>query len=104
MSVYLARILEDEDGTEIDGTQLWNKYVNLLGDIKMEYAEKRIKLSEIVSKMNYFIYQIKRNDNLIYNDHVGDLFYIEDGEKFFDNGKINRKKLQGEIGEFVDFI
>ena len=54
--------------------------------------------------MNYFIYQIKRNDNLIYNDKVGEIFYIEVGEKFFDGGKLNREKIQGEVGDFVDFI
>ena len=104
MSVYLARILEDETGEEINGVQLWNAYAKLLADSKMDYAEKQVRLSQITSKMNYFIYQIKRNTDLIYNDQIGDIFYIEDGEKYFNNGKLDRQKMQGEIGEFVDFI
>lgn len=104
MSVYLARILEDENGNQIDGREIWRKYVELLNDFSMDYSTKRVKLSKVTSQMNYFIYQIKQNHNLIYNDKVGEIFYIEEGEQYFDNGKLNREKIQGEIGEFVDFI
>lgn len=104
MSVYLARVLETNQGEIIDGRYLWQQYKMLLNDFQMNYAEKCVKLSELISKMNGFIYQIKKNYDLIYNDRVGEIFYIEDGDKYFDNGKMNRQKLQGEIGEFVDFI
>ena len=104
MQVFLAHVLKDSEGQEIDGRKIWNTYKELLQDYAMPFPEKKVKLSEITSKMNYFIYQIKRNDNLIYNDKVGEIFYIEEGEKFFDGGKLNREKIQGEVGEFVDFI
>lgn len=104
MSVYLARLLKDEDGNQIDGREVWKKYVELLNDFSMDYSEKRVELSKVTGQMNYFIYQIKRNYNLIYNDKVGEIFYIEEAEQYFVNGKLNREKLQGEIGEFVDFI
>ncbi|MDD2980687.1 MAG: CRISPR-associated helicase Cas3' [Hespellia sp.] len=104
MSVYLARVLENENGDKIDGAALWCEYVELLQDFSTDYAEKRVKLSKVTSQMNYFIYQIKRNYNLTYNDKVGDIYFIEDGEQYFENGKLNREKIQGEIGEFVDFI
>lgn len=104
MSVYLARTLKGEDDEVIDGKELWKRYVDLLNDFKMDYAEKRIRLSQVTSKMNYFIYQIKKNYDLIYDDKVGEIFYIADGEKYFEEGKLNREKIQGEIGEFVDFI
>lgn len=104
MSVYLAREMEDEQGNKLDGKKLWQEYVELLKDFSMNYAKKKVKLSEITSKMNCFIYQIKRNADLNYNDKIGEIFYIEEGEKYFKNGKLDRKKVQGEIGEFVDFI
>lgn len=104
MQVFLAHILEDFEGREIDGRKIWNAYKELLQDYTIPFSEKKVKLSEVTSKMNYFIYQIKRNDNLIYNDKVGEIFYIEEGEKFFDGGKLNREKIQGEVGDFVDFI
>jgi len=104
MSVYLARVIEDENGEMVDGAELWHTYTDLLKDFKMDYAEKKVRLSRITGKMNHFIYQIKKNNNLIYNDKVGELYYIEDGEKYFDHGKLNRDKIQGELGDFVDFI
>ncbi len=104
MSVYLARTLVTVQGERIDGKALWKQYKMLLQDLQMDYAEKRIKLSEVTSRMNGFIYQIRKNHDLMYNDRIGEIFYIEDGDKYFDNGKLNRPKLQGEIGEFVDFI
>ena len=104
MSVYLARVLKRENDEIIDGKELWERYVELLNDFQMDYAKKRILLSQVTSKMNDFIFQIKRNNTLIYNDKIGEIFYIEDGEKYFEEGKLNREKIQGEIGEFVDFI
>ena len=104
MTVYLARPLEDEQGRVLDGEVIWEEYKALLGDYTMPYAEKRIRLSNVKSRMNYFIYQIKRNENLIYNDKIGEIFYIADGMKYFNKGKLNREKIQGELGEFIDFI
>lgn len=104
MSVYLARVLEDEMGELIDGKEVWKEYVELLNDFQMDYARKKVRLSRVTSRMNYFIYQIKRNYDLIYDDKVGEIFYIEDGEKYFENGKLDRKRIQGEVGDFVDFI
>lgn len=100
MDVYLARKIHDE----LDGKKLWQEYRELLENFSMDYAEKKVKLSRVTSKMNNFIYQIRRNPDLIYNDKIGEIFYIEDGEKYFEDGKLNRKKVEGEIGEFVDFI
>lgn len=104
MSVFLARVMPSSQGGCIDGGDLWKQYKALLQDFQMDYAKKRVKLSEITSKMNGFIYQIKKNNDLIYDDRIGEIFYIENGDKYFEHGKLNRKKIQGEIGEFVDFI
>ena len=104
MTVYLARKLQDGQGDEVDGKKLWKEYVELLENFSMDYAEKRVKLSQITSKMNCFLYQIKQNSNFNYNDKVGEIFYIEDGEKYFRDGKLDRNKIQGEVGDFVDFI
>lgn len=104
MSVFLSGSLEDGKGNIIYGRKVWEDYKRLLNDFQMNYPEKKVRLSEVKSKMNNFIYQIKRNPDLIYDDKIGEIIYIEDGEKYFDNGKLDRKKIQGEIGEFVDFI
>ena len=103
MTVYLARKLQDGQGDEVDGKKLWKEYVELLENFSMDYAEKRVKLSQITSKMNCFLYQIKQNSNFNYNDKVGEIFYIEDGEKYFRDGKLDRNKIQGEVRRFCRF-
>lgn len=104
MPVYLSRIIIDENGNHIDGKKVWESYKELLFKSNFSYAQHRIKLSQIRTEMHNFIYQLKKNNDLIYNDKVGEIVYIEDGEKYFDHGKLNREKIQGEIGEFIDFI
>ena len=104
MSVFLGRTIQDENGNDLDGNAIWEAYKELLCDNEMGYAEKKVKLSEIRAQMNYFIYEIKQNSDIVYNDQIGELFYIEDGEKYFENGRLNRKMIQGQLGDFVDFI
>ena len=36
-----------------------------------------------------------------YKEQIGELFYVEDGEKYFENGRLNRKLVQGQLGEFI---
>lgn len=103
MSVFLCRIFQAGDRV-LDGKEIWTQYKELLMDGQMDYSKKRVLLSEIGADMNVFVYQIRYNADLIYNDRIGDLLCIEDGEKFFYEGKLDRAKLQGEIGDFVDFI
>ena len=100
MSVYLARDIEVEN-EQLSGTDIWEQYKTLLQDYSMEYSEKQVKLSEVTSKMNYFIYQIKKNSDLCPNDKVGEIYYIEDGECFFVDGRLDRKKLESEGGLFL---
>lgn len=100
LSVFLARTINLENGEVIDGREVWNKYKTLLDDNKMEYAEKEYKLSQIRSLANYFIYQVKKSD-IIYSGRIGELYYIEDGEKYFKDEKIDKEKLTTEIGDFI---
>jgi len=106
MSIYLGRVIEKEEGNTIipiDGKEVWEKYKKLLSDNSMDYAKKQVKLSEVKSKMNYFIYQISKNSDLLYNDKIGELYYIENGEKYFDGEKLNKDKFKKEVGMFVEF-
>lgn len=100
LSVFLARTIALENNVVLDGQKLWEDYKNILMDTKMEYAEKEIRLSKIRSLLNYFIYQVKKSD-LLYNDRLGELYYIEDGEKYFKDGKIDKEKLITGIGDFI---
>ncbi len=100
ITLYLSSILEI-DGKELDGNVIWNDYRELLEDLKMDYAEKRVKLSQIRSKMNYFIYEIRWKADFIYYDRIGDIYYIENGDKYFVNGKLDIDKFKKGIGDFI---
>lgn len=100
-SVYLSRTIPLENGEILDGNVIWNNYKELLIDNKMAYSQKEIKLSQVRAKMSNFIYEIKKKNNLLYNDIIGDLYYIEDGESYFKDGKVDKEKLITGIGDFI---
>lgn len=101
MSVYFAREITTDTGEIIDGKQVWERYRELLSDMTMNYAKKQILLSEVKSKMSYFIYQIKIDNSLDYNDRIGELYLIEDAEQYFENGKLNTDKFYSQGNLFV---
>lgn len=102
MSLVICRTLEMENGDILDGWNLWESYEELLRNRTIEYSKKQIKLSEVRSKLNNFIYQVKWNPGLNYSGVLGELYCIRDGEEYFENGKLNRKKLESQGALFVD--
>lgn len=105
VQVYLARKIVDINGDLIDGKEIWKQYVNLWKmKCSIDYAEWKVKMSIITSKMNYFIYQVNKSNLELkeYNDKMGNIIYIEDGDKYFTKDKFNREMLQGVGG--IDFI
>lgn len=101
MSVYFAREITTDTGEIIGGKQVWERYRELLSDMTMNYAKKQILLSEVKSKMSYFIYQIKIDNSLDYNDRIGELYLIEDAEQYFENGRLNTDKFYSQGNLFV---
>ncbi|MCY6958356.1 CRISPR-associated helicase Cas3' [Clostridium brassicae] len=99
-SAFLNRTLKLENGEILDGEKVWNDYISLLKGSSLDYAEQKVRLSEVKSKLNYFIYKVNKND-FSYEDRIGDLYYIEDGEKYFENGKFNRENFNKGIGDFI---
>lgn len=93
-SIFLNVETWDISGEKIQGQLIWEKYKELIRDTNMDYAEKQVKLSKIREKMDYFIYTVSKI-NFSYNDSIGDLTYVEDGEKFFINGKFNPSAVDG---------
>ena len=68
----------------------------------MDYSEKKVKLSECQSDLNLFRYQIKRNIQIPYNEMIGELYCVYDGEQYFQDEKIDREKLGGDHMYFID--
>ncbi len=102
MSVFLARTIVLSDGEMVDGQDLWNRYKELLMYPPNDYAQFRVQLSEISSKLNLFIYQIKKNSNIAYSDRVGEIYCIENGEEYFSDGRLDKRKLEKEGGLFIE--
>ncbi|MGL5821706.1 MAG: CRISPR-associated helicase Cas3', partial [Sarcina sp.] len=100
-SIFLARDIKDLENNIISGEKIWNEYKVLLSDNKINYAKKKIKMSEITAKMNYFIYKVSKKCDIPYDDKIGDLIYIQDAEKYFIDNKLNKDMLESGIGDFV---
>lgn len=99
-SVFLNRNITLENEEELCGEDVWNEYIAILKNNKLDYAEKKIKLSQVTANLNYFIYEVPSND-FIYEDRIGDIYYIGDGEKYFEDGKFDRKKFKSIIVDFI---
>lgn len=102
ISVYLGREVMGEDKEIIDGRKIWEEYKDLLENETIEYSEKIVKLRNLRSKMNEFIYQFSEKTKFQKDEQIGDIYYIENGEKYFDeNGVLNRKILENETDLFL---
>ncbi len=100
MSVYLSREIKLPGGETLNGTEIWEEYKSLLRDNNLSYSEKEVKLSNVKSKINYFIYQAKKSD-ITYNDRIGEIYFIEEGENYFKDNKVDKEKLITGIGDFI---
>ena len=80
--------------SENESRNLWNEYKALLKTGKtdeMNYAEKKVKLHDLRVKMNDYIYELNSIDGLPIEEEIGDLYYVSDGDQYFDeNGKLCR--------------
>lgn len=101
IAIYLSSKITKRDGEMLDGMHIWNEYKELLMDANMEYAEKKVKLSKVRAKMNNFIYKIKCKKYFTYNDRVGELYLIENGDMYFKDGKLDKEKFISGIGDFI---
>lgn len=102
MSVYLARVIPNYKGKALDGHKVWEEYKTILLSPPEDYARFRIELSEIKSRLNHFIYKIAKNSNILYNDRIGELYFIDNGDEYFENGKLNKNKLIQQGAMFLE--
>ncbi|MCI1946466.1 CRISPR-associated helicase Cas3' [Clostridium luticellarii] len=94
-TIFLSRKIKDEKNNVLDGNQIWEEYKSLIMDNKMDYAEKKVKLSQVNSRLNYFIYRVKEMPQE-YSDMLGDIYYISDGEKYIKDGRFNQEIFIGQ--------
>lgn len=92
---YFAREIETEDGI-IDGRKVWARYKELLMDDTINYSEKYVELFNLRVDMNLFIYELDRHANISYQEVFGNIRYIEDSDKYFQNGRFINK-MESEL-------
>lgn len=95
-TIFLNTQVEDESGNIVVGSDVWEDYVSLLKNNDIDYSEKRVKMSDIMEKLDYFTYKLRKFDNS-FNDYIGDIFYIDDGEQYFTDGKFDRSKFNENV-------
>jgi len=101
VSIFFARKVTGKDGEEIDGTSVWKLYKTLLESRNIPYPEWKIKMSRVRARMSYFIYNISCIQSFPYNEKIGDIYYIEDANDYFEEGRLNRKKILNESQIFL---
>ena len=84
-----------------DGKEVWQEYVELYTNNKIPYPERKVRIAKLREEMDCFIWKVKKQSGLSYTDKVGDMLYIEDGDKYFMNGKLDRKQLTGDTFELL---
>jgi len=89
ISVFISRVITLSDGTVINGDDVWEEYKNLLSDNEMDYAKKQVKLSDVKCKFSYFIFKVKRDCDFNHNDRIGELYFLQDGEKYLTKGYLD---------------
>lgn len=77
----------------IDGRDIWQKYKALCLDKTLEYAERQVKLSQLVEIMSYFTYNVSLSQAKAFHDEYFGFYYIENGEDFIEDGKFMREKF-----------
>ncbi len=103
MTVFLGlEITANQEGKEvtIHGKDMWRQYSELIKDSKMDYAEKKVRLSLLREPMSAFVWKVK-SCQVAYNERLGDIYYIEDGENYLENGKFSREKISQTSYEFI---
>ncbi len=92
-AVFFNRRIKDLNGNVIDGQVVWNEYRDLIFNTEMEYAEKMVKLSQARAKLQYFVYEIPEKYEVL-GDWLGELIYVDNGEDYFKNGKLDFERLE----------
>ena len=96
--IFFSRNIKIE-GEEIEGNKVWKEFKEVFLNNEIGYAERRVKLSKVMEKVDLFSYNIPKEMTyrLSYQDSIGDnILYIQDGEEYFVNGKFDRKKMQSK--------
>lgn len=81
------------ENEKISGKEVFEQYKEIYTDDSISYAEKKVKLSQISEKLNLFVYSIyEREIDQIEGEKILGMYYVEDGEKYIEDGRFNKTK------------
>ena len=81
------------EGKEIKGKEVFEKYKSIYMDENISYSEKKVKLSQISEEMNLFTYSLyEKQLSQIEGEKICGMYYLEDGEKYIEEGRFNKVK------------
>ena len=81
------------DGQEVNGKDIFRKYVEIYEDRNISYSERKVKLSPIAEKLNLFVYSLPINSiQQIEGEKICGMYYVEEGKKYIKDGRFNRGK------------
>ncbi|MCT4631498.1 MAG: CRISPR-associated helicase Cas3' [Firmicutes bacterium] len=101
-TIYIPSIIKS-DMKVYDGYYIWNKYKKILFDKDMSFTKKQVELSKVRRELSYFTYNVKYIPQK-FEEAIGDMYFLSDGQKYLDNGKFDRKKYNDiNKGSKVDY-
>lgn len=92
---YNIKYKDENEIKEIDGEQVWDEFMEIFQNKELRYAEKRIKLSSVQAKMDYFIFNLNK-EPMKYENKIGNLYYVQNGMDYIVDGKFDREKYLNE--------
>lgn len=81
------------DGQEVNGKDIFRKYIEIYENRNISYSERKVKLSQIAEKLNLFVYSLPINSiQQIEGERICGMYYVEEGKKYIKDGRFNRGK------------
>ncbi|ACV63755.1 CRISPR-associated helicase Cas3 [Desulfofarcimen acetoxidans DSM 771] len=83
---------------ELDGYQVWEEFKALGSYKEMGYAQRMVEYSRLALEMSYFTFTVFRDKIPAGAEEYGGYYFIEGGERFIDDGVLNRDELEKYYG------
>jgi CRISPR-associated endonuclease/helicase Cas3 len=84
---------------DLDGYQVWEEFKELGSNREMSYAQRKVEYSKLALKISYFTFQVLNKDKIPAGaEEYGGYYFIDGGERFIEDGILNREALEKYYG------
>lgn len=91
--VFVPYVMDDLDGYEV-----WKEFKELGRNREMSYAQRKVEYSRLALKISYFTFQITKDKIPAGAEEYGGYYFIDGGERFIENGILDREALEKYYG------